>query len=79
MYQTVVLGGVLSCGWFSFELVQAINNLVVLNLFFKGLLALFFYCGFVATIIWWMPSILGVSRQEVKDFFLKVTNPFFSN
>ena len=79
MYQIVVLGGVLSCGWFSFELVQVINNLVVFNLFFKGLLTLFFYCGFVATIIWWMPSILGVSRQEVKDFFLKVTSPFFSN
>ena len=76
MYQIFVLGGALSCGWLSFELVQVINNLVTFNLFFNGLLTLLFYCGFFTTLVYLMPWTLGVSRQELKDFFLKLVNLF---
>jgi O-antigen/teichoic acid export membrane protein len=74
MYQIVVLGGALSCGWFSFKFVQSINNLITFNLLFNGLLTLLLYCVFFAVMIYWMPWVLGISRQELKSFFLKLVN-----
>jgi O-antigen/teichoic acid export membrane protein len=74
MYQITVLGGAFSCSWFSFELVQSMNSLITLNLFCNGLLTLLFYSGFFTAMAYWMPWVLGVSRQELKDFFLKLVN-----
>ena len=72
MYQIIVLGGAFSCSWFSFKLVQSMNSLITFNLFFNGLLTLLFYCGFFVAMVCWVPWILGVSRRELKDFFLKL-------
>jgi O-antigen/teichoic acid export membrane protein len=73
VYQIAALGGSLSCGWFSFELVDAINSLVSINLFFKGVLALFLFCGSAGAMLWYMPSVAGISQQEIKNFFSKFT------
>jgi O-antigen/teichoic acid export membrane protein len=73
IYQLAALGGSLSCGWFSFELVDAINSLVTINLFFKGVLALFLFCGSAGAMFWHMPSVAGISQQEIKNFFSKFT------
>jgi hypothetical protein len=43
-------------------------------LFCNGLLTLLFYSGFFTAMAYWMPWVLGVSRQELKDFFLKLVN-----
>jgi O-antigen/teichoic acid export membrane protein len=74
IYQLIVLSFALSFGWLSFELVQSINSLITLNLFCNGLLTLLFYSGFFTAMVYWMPWILGVSRQELKYFFLKLVN-----
>jgi hypothetical protein len=68
------LGGALCFSWFSFELVQFITKLVALNFFFNGLLTLLLYCGFFVVMVYRMPWVLGFSRQELKDFFLKFVN-----
>jgi O-antigen/teichoic acid export membrane protein len=72
IYQVVALGGAISCGWLSFELVEVLNNVISINLFLKGILALFLYCGFVGMLTWRMPWVAGVSRQEIKNFFFKL-------
>jgi len=73
IYQLAALGGSLSCGWFSFELVDAINSLISINLFFKGVLALFLFCGSAGAMLWYMPSVAGISQQEIKIFCSKFT------
>tara|TARA_B100000315_G_scaffold210435_1_gene206711 strand:- start:16 stop:1536 length:1521 start_codon:yes stop_codon:yes gene_type:complete len=73
-YQVVALGGALSFGWLSFELVETLNNFSPISLFFRGGLALLLYCGFAGTMVWRMPWIAGTSRQEIRNFFFKLVN-----
>ena len=67
----VALGGALGFGWLSFELVESLNGFISTSLFFKGGLTLFLYCGFAGMMIWWMPWVAGVSRQDIKVYYFK--------
>ena len=67
-YQVVALGGALSLGWLSFELVDILNGFLQMNLFFKSGLTFLIYCGFAGAMIWRMPWVAGASRQEIKAF-----------
>ena len=71
-YQVVALGGVLIFGGLSFEFVELFNSFISISLFFQAGLMLLLYCGFVGMMMWWMPWVAGVSRQEVKNFMFKV-------
>ena len=66
------LGGALGFGWLSFQCVENLSLLVSINLFFQAGLMLLLYCGFVGMMMWWMPWVAGVSRQEVKSFIPRV-------
>jgi O-antigen/teichoic acid export membrane protein len=72
IYQVIALGGALGFGWLSFQCVENLSLLVSINLFFQAGLMLLLYCGFVGMMMWWMPWVAGVSRQEVKNFMFKV-------
>ena len=74
IYQIIVLSAALSLGWLSFKIIETLKILTPLNFFIEGGLALFVYCGLVGIMVWSMPGVAGVSRQELKDSFLKLVN-----
>ena len=73
-YQVIALGGALGLGWLSFELVEALNSYISLNLFFKGGLTLLLYGGAMGMMTWQMPWVAGTSRQDIKSYYFRFIN-----
>jgi O-antigen/teichoic acid export membrane protein len=73
-YQVIALGGALGLGWLSFELVEALNSYISVNLFFKGGLTLLLYGGVMGMMTWQMPWIAGTSRQDIKSYYFRFIN-----
>jgi O-antigen/teichoic acid export membrane protein len=72
VYQIIVLSVALSLGWISFKLIETLKIFTSLNLIIEGGLALFVYCVLVGIIIWFVPGVMGVSRQEIKNCLFKL-------
>jgi hypothetical protein len=72
VYQVFVLSVALSLGWVSFKLIETLKILTPLNFFIEGGLALVVYWGLLGIIIWFIPGVTGVSRQEIKNYLFKL-------
>jgi O-antigen/teichoic acid export membrane protein len=72
IYQVIVYGAVLGFSFLSFELVKILNSLIIINMFFKVSLTLLLYCGFVITMIWNIPQLVGTSRKEIQQYIFKI-------
>ena len=70
-YQVIALGGALGLSWLSFELVEALNSYISVNLFFKVGLTLLLYGGVMGMMTWQMPWVAGTSRQDIKSYYFR--------
>jgi O-antigen/teichoic acid export membrane protein len=66
-FQIVSLGGAISLGWFSYEVALWIFPDFMGQIIFRGVVNISLYACLISLMIWTMPWLIGMNRQEIRD------------
>jgi len=67
LYQVVGLATFLFLGWFSFEIISALDGMVSLGLILKACITLLLYLVLSGLVILALPWLLGMTKEELKS------------
>ncbi len=72
MYQVIGLGGVVLLGWTAYEGIALITSGLQLHLFLKGGFTFLLYSFLTVGMIWAMPWLVGMEREEIRTIMNKL-------
>lgn len=71
LYQVIGLGGAVLAGWLAYASIAGITSGMQLHLFLRGGLSFVLYALLAAGMIWTMPWLVGMERDEIRAMIRK--------
>ncbi len=76
VFQVVSLGGAILIGWVSYEIAFWLFSDLMGQIIFRGMVNFLIYTCLVTSMIWTMPWLIGMDRQEIKNQIIHLFRTF---